>query len=94
METQPFTRDTYLARHLHALRNHAYCECELCLEHNRGVAAERSAKREKLRLERIERNREFRGQHEKVADRIVKALAKLENKDKRRLLRVLAEEVA
>ena len=88
------TQDTFLARHLHALQFHAYCECELCLEHNRQVASERSEKREKLRAIRLEKNREFRGQHEKVADRIVKALSKLENKDKRRLLRVLAEEVA
>lgn len=87
------TRNTYLARHLHQLQFHAYCECERCLEHNRQVARERSEKREALRAIRLEKNREFRGQHEKVADRIVKALAKLENKDKRRLLRVLAEEI-
>ena len=88
------TRNTYLARHLHQLQFHAYCECEYCLDHNRHVELERKEKREKLRAIRLEKNSEFRGQHEKVADRIVKALSKLENKDKRRLLRVLAEEVA
>ena len=93
METQPFTQNTHLARHLHALQFHAYCECEQCLAHNRGVAEERKAKREKLRAIRVERNRELRERHKTASDKILKALEKIDAKEKRQLLRALAEEI-
>ena len=93
MEIQPFTQNTYLARHLHALQFHAYCECEYCLDHNRGVAEERKARTEKIRLERIERNRELRERHKTASDKILKALEKIDAKEKRQLLRALAEEI-
>lgn len=93
MEIQPFTQNTYLARHLHALQFHAYCECEQCLAHNRGVAEERKARTEKIRLERIERNRELRERHKTASNKILKALEKIDAKEKRQLLRALAEEI-
>ena len=87
------TRNTYLARHLHALQFHAYCECEYCLDHNRHIEAERREKREKLRAIRIECNRELRERHKTASNKILKALEKIDAKEKRQLLRALAEEI-
>lgn len=93
METQPFTQNTFLARHLHALTRHTYCLCKECDAYNKAIQSEKNAKTAHLRAEREAKKTALKQANQHATTAILDALDGMDNKDKRALLRALAEDI-